>query len=144
MATAVSTVGAVKLNLNGSGVASVVPGSPFLGTALKKVNSRANNYPKVSSSSFKVVAEVEDTKETKQTDKDRWRGLAFDTSDDQQDITRGKGMVDSLFQAPSGTGTHYAVLSSYEYLSTGLRQYMDNKVDGYYIAPAFMDKLVVH
>ncbi|TKW02765.1 hypothetical protein SEVIR_8G261466v4 [Setaria viridis] len=83
--------------------------------------------------------------ETKQTESDRWRGLAHDISDDQQDITRGKGLVDSLFQAPMGDGTHEAVLSSYEYLSQGLRQYnLDNMMDGYYIAPAFMDKLVVH
>ncbi|KAF3579514.1 hypothetical protein DY000_02028904 [Brassica cretica] len=74
-----------------------------------------------------------------------WRGLAYDTSDDQQDITRGKGMVDSVFQAPMGTGTHNAVLSSYEYISQGLKQYnLDNMMDGLYIAPAFMDKLVVH
>jgi hypothetical protein len=66
-------------------------------------------------------------------------------SDDQQDITRGKGLVDSLFQAPMGDGTHEAVLSSYEYISQGLRHYsFDNTMDGYYIAPAFMDKLVVH
>uniref|UniRef100_UPI00329872CE hypothetical protein n=1 Tax=Salmonella enterica TaxID=28901 RepID=UPI00329872CE len=77
MATAVSTVGAVKLN--GAGVGCTVPSSPFLGTTLKKVNSRANNYPKVSS--FKVVAGVEETKESKQTDKDRWKGLAFDIPD---------------------------------------------------------------
>lgn len=89
-----------------------------MGSSLKKVNARFAS-PKASSGSFKVVAEVD---EDQQTNKDKWRGLAFDTSDDQQDITRGKGMVDSLFQAPMGTGTHYAVMSSYEYLSTGLRQ----------------------
>lgn len=111
--------------MNGSGVGATVPSSTFLGTSLKKVvnSSRFNTPPKVSSSGkFKVVAEVEETKETKQTDKDRWRGLAFDISDDQQDITRGKGMVDSLFQAPMQSGTHYAIMSSYEYISTGLRQ----------------------
>lgn len=75
--------------------------------------------PRVSSGSFKVVAEVDGEK---QTNKDKWKGLAYDTSDDQQDITRGKGMVDSLFQAPMESGTHYAVMSSYEYISTGLRQ----------------------
>ncbi|CAN4118189.1 unnamed protein product [Withania somnifera] len=54
-------------------------------------------------------------------------------------------MVDSLFQAPTGTGTHHAIMNSYEYISQGLKQYnMDNKLDGFYIAPAFMDKLVVH
>uniref|UniRef100_A0A5B7BW05 Ribulose bisphosphate carboxylase/oxygenase activase, chloroplastic n=1 Tax=Davidia involucrata TaxID=16924 RepID=A0A5B7BW05_DAVIN len=145
MAAAVSTVGAVNgapLSLNGSGGGSAVPNSAFLGSSLKKVNSRLPN-PKVSwSGSFKIVAEVD---EEKQTNKDKWKGLAFDTSDDQQDITRGKGMVDPLFQAPMNTGTHYAVMSSYEYMSTGLRQYnLDNNMDGFYIAPAFMDKLVVH
>ncbi|KAK3231879.1 hypothetical protein Dsin_003760 [Dipteronia sinensis] len=144
MAAAVSTVGAVNsapLSLNGSGAAgSSVPTSAFFGTSLKKVASRFPNQ-KVHSGSFKVVAEID---EDKQTDKDKWRGLAYDTSDDQQDITRGKGMVDSLFQAPTGTGTHYAVMSSYDYISTGLRTYLENSMDGFYIAPAFMDKLVVH
>ncbi|KAJ6806819.1 ribulose bisphosphate carboxylase/oxygenase activase, chloroplastic-like isoform X1 [Iris pallida] len=86
-----------------------------------------------------------DLDETKQSSKDRWSGLAYDTSDDQQDITRGKGLVDTLFQAPSGDGTHVAVLSSYEYISKGRREYnFDNTMDGYYIAPSFMDKLLVH
>jgi hypothetical protein len=31
-------------------------------------------------------------------------------------------MVDSVFQAPENAGTHYAVMSSYEYISAGLRQ----------------------
>jgi hypothetical protein len=68
---------------------------------------------------LKLAAEYD---KEKQPSKDKWKGLAFDTSDDQQDITRGKGMVDSLFQAPMGTGTHYAVMSSYDYTSKGLRQ----------------------
>lgn len=108
----------LKLSLNISGNGASVPTSAFLGSSLKKVSSRFSNS-KVSNGSFKVVAEVE---EGKQTEKDKWKGLAFDESDDQQDITRGKGMVDSLFQAPSGSGTHYAVMSSYDYISTGLRQ----------------------
>ncbi|KAL6907606.1 hypothetical protein ACP4OV_002645 [Aristida adscensionis] len=66
-------------------------------------------------------------------------------SDDQQDISRGKGLADVLFQAPHGGGTHVAVMSSLEYTSHGLRQYAsDSTVDGYYVAPAFMDKVVVH
>ena len=142
MATAVSTVGAVNrlcLNLNGSGGGAAVQSSSFLGSSVKKVGSSRFSNPKVSS---KVVAEID---EKAQTEKDKWKGLAFDTSDDQQDITRGKGMVDTLFQAPMGDGTHHAVMSSYEYISTGLRQYnLDNNMDGFYIAPAFMDKLVVH
>ncbi|KAF8396809.1 hypothetical protein HHK36_018442 [Tetracentron sinense] len=143
MAAAFSTVGSVNptLGLKGSGAGAPVPSSAFLGSSLKKVNSKIS-HPRISPGSFKVVAEIE---ETQQTDKDRWRGLAFDVSDDQQDITRGKGMVDSLFQAPMQSGTHYAVMSSYDYISTGIRQYnLDNTMDGFYIAPAFMDKLVVH
>ncbi|XP_030440825.1 ribulose bisphosphate carboxylase/oxygenase activase, chloroplastic-like isoform X1 [Syzygium oleosum] len=142
MAAAISTVGTVNgkpLSFNNS--SSVIPSSGFLGNGLKKVSSRITS-PKPSSRSFRICAEID---EDKQTEKDKWKGLAYDTSDDQQDITRGKGMVDSLFQAPMDSGTHYAVMSSYEYLSTGLRQYnLDNTVDGFYIAPAFMDKLVVH
>ncbi|XP_061975346.1 ribulose bisphosphate carboxylase/oxygenase activase, chloroplastic isoform X2 [Populus nigra] len=145
MAATISTVGAVNtapLALNGSGAGSTVPNSAFFGNSLKKVSSSRFTNSKISSGSFKVAAEYD---EKKQTDKDRWGGLVTDMSDDQQDITRGKGMVDSLFQAPQGTGTHNAILSSYEYLSQGLRTYnLDNNMDGYYIAPAFMDKLVVH
>ncbi|KAF3454653.1 hypothetical protein FNV43_RR05101 [Rhamnella rubrinervis] len=144
MAATVSTVGTVNrtpLSLNSSGSGVSVPTSAFLGSSLKKVGSRLN-FPKITSGNFKVAAEYD---EEKQTGKDRWGGLAYDTSDDQQDITRGKGMVDTLFQAPMQSGTHYAVMSSYEYISTGLRQYnLDNNMDGFYIAPAFMDKLVVH
>lgn len=102
----------VQLNFNGSA---------FLGSnSLKKVSSKIISHPKIHSpGNFMVAAEYD---ESKQTSKDRWGGLAFDTSDDQQDITRGKGMVDTLFQAPMGSGTHYAVMSSYDYISTGLRQ----------------------
>ncbi|XP_050209432.1 ribulose bisphosphate carboxylase/oxygenase activase 2, chloroplastic-like isoform X2 [Mercurialis annua] len=142
MAATISTVGVVNrapLALNGSGAGSSVPTSAFFGNSLKKVNSA--RFSKISGSSFKVVAEAD---EEKQTSKDRWGGLVTDMSDDQQDITRGKGMVDSLFQAPQDAGTHYAVMSSYEYMSTGQRNYLDNNMDGFYIAPAFMDKLVVH
>jgi hypothetical protein len=109
----------MQLALNGSGAGSTVPTSAFFGNSLKKVSSSRFTNSKISSGSFKVVAEEYD--EEKQTEKDRWGGLVTDMSDDQQDITRGKGMVDSLFQAPQGTGTHNPVLSSYEYLSQGLR-----------------------
>ncbi|XP_054798129.1 ribulose bisphosphate carboxylase/oxygenase activase 2, chloroplastic isoform X1 [Prosopis cineraria] len=147
MAASLSTVGAVNrtpLSINGSGAGASVPSSAFMGTSLKKVMASRLPY-KVSSGNFKVVAAEKEIDEKQQTEKDRWKGLAYDMSDDQQDITRGKGMVDTLFQAPMQTGTHYAVMSSYEYLSAGLRQYnLDNNMDGFYIAPAFMDKLVVH
>ena len=68
-----------------------------------------------------VVRATASDDETKQTSKDRWAGLAYDISDDQQDITRGKGMVDSLFQGAVGVGTQHAVMSSYEYISQGQR-----------------------
>lgn len=109
----------MQLSLNGSGSGVSVPSSAFLGSSLKKVVISRLNYPRIASGSLKVVGEYD---EEKQTEKDKWAGLAYDISDDQQDITRGKGMVDSLFQAPMQSGTHYAVMSSYEYISTGLRQ----------------------
>ncbi|KQJ87034.1 hypothetical protein BRADI_4g09120v3 [Brachypodium distachyon] len=128
--------------------------SSFLGKKLKKQSNNCFSNNGGSSKTIKssrpslvrvMAAANKDVDEGKQTDGDRWRGLAYDISDDQQDITRGKGIVDALFQAPMGDGTHEAVLSSYEYISQGLRQYdFDNTMDGLYIAPAFMDKLVVH
>ncbi|KAB5538785.1 hypothetical protein DKX38_016318 [Salix brachista] len=137
----------MQLAVNGSGAGASAPSSSFFGSSLKKViGSRVPNT-KISSGSFKIVAveEKKEIEETQQTDKDRWKGLAYDISDDQQDITRGKGLVDSLFQAPQDAGTHNPVLNSYEYISQGLRTYnLDNNMDGFYIAPAFMDKLVVH
>ncbi|GMN24068.1 hypothetical protein TIFTF001_000392 [Ficus carica] len=145
MAASFSTIGTVNgtpLNLKSSGSNSV-SSSAFFGGSLKKVlGQRSGSFPRTGSGSLRIVAEID---ETKQTNKDKWKGLAYDVSDDQQDIARGKGMVDSLFQAPMGAGTHDAIMNSYEYISTGLRQYnLDNNVDGFYIAPAFMDKLVVH
>ncbi|KAF3449102.1 hypothetical protein FNV43_RR09826 [Rhamnella rubrinervis] len=151
MATSISTVGAVfmaqktaslvQFNSNGSGVAGVsFPSLPNLSNNLKKGNSTRFWIPR---RSFEVVAQQ--SEKHNGSFKDRWEGLALDSSDDQQDITRGKGMVDTLFQAPIGTGTHHAVMSSYDYISVGLRQFnMDNNIDGLYIAPAFMDKVVVH
>ncbi|TYI33203.1 hypothetical protein ES332_A04G116600v1 [Gossypium tomentosum] len=138
MATAVPAVGAVNrvpLKSNGRGP---TPSSIFLGKSVKKGTSKVNQN-KVFPKNFKVVSEY------KQTSKDRWVELVHDESDDQQDITRGKGMVDTLFQAPVGTGTHHAIMSSYDYISQGLRTFnYDNIIDGFYIAPAFMDKVVVH
>ncbi|KAK1271540.1 hypothetical protein QJS04_geneDACA007752 [Acorus gramineus] len=128
----------MQLSLNGSSPGVTVPSSAFLGSGLKK-SSSGLGHGRISTGPFKVYAgEVND-------EKDKWRGLAYDTSDDQQDITRGKGVVDSLFQAPTGAGTHDAVLSSYEYISQGLKTLnYDNIKDGFYIAPAFMDKLITH
>lgn len=106
------------MQLNNSNYGGLVPNSAFLGSRLKKVNSRFTTS-NMGIGNFKTVAEYD---EEKQTEKDKWRGLAFDTSDDQQDITRGKGLAPPLFQAPMGTGTHNAIMSSYDYVSAGLRQ----------------------
>lgn len=106
----------VQLKLNGYSNGAHLTSSAFFGTGLKKVSSVIP-----SQRNFKVSAQIEYDEE-KQTSKDRWAGLAYDISDDQQDITRGKGMVDTLFQAPMESGTHYAVMSSYDYISAGLRQ----------------------
>lgn len=139
---AVPTVGAVNrapINLNGSGAGAAVPTSAFFGSSLKKLNP-SFNLPKASPS-FKVFAAAAEDSPKKV---DKWKGLGYDISDDQQDITRGKGMVDSLFQAPMGDGTHVPIMNSYEYISQGLKT-LDNKTaDGLYIAPAFMDKLIIH
>uniref|UniRef100_A0A0D9XVS4 Ribulose bisphosphate carboxylase/oxygenase activase, chloroplastic n=1 Tax=Leersia perrieri TaxID=77586 RepID=A0A0D9XVS4_9ORYZ len=129
-------------------------GAPASGLVVKKLRRKPPGVSVYGNgrSSSRFVSKIramaagsKDLDEEKQTDQDRWKGLVTDISDDQQDITRGKGLVDSLFQAPMGDGTHEAVLSSYEYISQGLRQYnLENTMDGLYIAPAFMDKLVVH
>jgi hypothetical protein len=76
----------------------------------------------------------------------RWKAMdaGMDTSDDQQDISRGRDMVDSLFQGGQGMGgTHNSILSSADYLSNAGRT-LGNIEEGYYIAPAFLDKLSIH
>lgn len=74
----------------------------------------------------------------------RWKGLDEDVSDDQQDITRGRDMVDSLYQGfGAGAGTHNAILSSEEYLSQAQRN-LNNIEDGFYISPPFLDKISIH
>jgi len=78
--------------------------------------------------------------------KGKWRGMDadMDTSDDQQDITRGRAMVDDLFQGGFGQGgTHNSILSSSEYLSKA-RATFNNIEDGFYISPAFLDKMTIH
>jgi hypothetical protein len=58
---------------------------------------------------------------TRKDTRGRWSGMdaGNDASDDQQDISRGREMVDSLFQGGQGMGgTHNAILSSQDYLST--------------------------
>lgn len=41
---------------------------------------------------------------TRVTMMSRWKGMDEDISDDQQDIARGRGMVDSKFQGGFGLG----------------------------------------
>lgn len=92
---------------------SAVPSSAFLGCKSKVPASAALGLAKGKS---RVVAEAESSKKV-----DRWAGLGTDISDDQQDIQRGKGLVDALFQGPQGMGTQNAVLSSWDYISQGQR-----------------------
>ena len=62
----------------------------------------------------------------------------------QQDIGRARDMVDSLFQGPgSGGGTHTPIMSSADYLSQAARDF-NNIEDGFYISPAFLDKMAIH
>lgn len=62
----------------------------------------------------------------------------------QQDITRGRGMVDDLFQGGFGQGgTQNAIMSSQDYISQA-RTSFNNIEEGYYISPAFLDKMTVH
>eukprot|EP00890_Picochlorum_soloecismus_P006778 jgi/Picsp_1/925/NSC_04410-R1_ribulose bisphosphate carboxylase oxygenase activase len=78
--------------------------------------------------------------------KGRWKGMDADQdmSDDQQDIQRGRQMVDSLFQGGAAeSGTHNAIMSSEEYLSQAARSF-NNIEDGFYISPSFLDKISIH
>ena len=54
-------------------------------------------------------------------------------------------MVDSLYQGKGvgSGGTHNAVLSSEDYLNTAARN-LNNIEEGFYISPAFLDKLSIH
>merc|ERR1711939_747950 len=77
----------------------------------------------------------------------RWKGMDEDISDDQQDISRGRDMVDFKFQGGYGMGgTHNAVMSSTDYISQGQKNLDNLSVDGnnYYISPSFLDKTSVH
>lgn len=106
--------------LSGSNAGASVPTSAFLGSSLKKHTSV--RFPSASSKASSMTVKAADYSEEKQTKKDKWAGLAEDISDDQLDIRRGKGMVDTLFQAPMDAGTHVPVQSTFEYESQGLRK----------------------
>lgn len=106
----------VKTTLGSQAVSkSSVPSSAFLGC---KSKVSANVTMGVAKGKSRVVAEAEPKKT------DRWSGLGTDISDDQQDIQRGKGMVDALFQGAQGMGTQNVVMSSYDYISTAQRTYV--------------------
>ncbi|MBT3021628.1 hypothetical protein PN41_18525, partial [Vibrio anguillarum] len=78
---------------NNSVAGTSVPSTAFFGKSLKKVYAKGISSPKVSNRNLRIVAqEIDESKETKE---DRWKGLYENASDDQQDIARGKGMVDS-------------------------------------------------
>merc|ERR1719353_1270619 len=67
-----------------------------------------------------------------------------DRSDDQMDIARGRGLVDSVFQgAGMQDGTHNAIMVGSDYQSDGLKN-LSNIEDGYYISPEFLDKFCIH
>ena len=75
----------------------------------------------------------------------RWKGMDEDISDDQQDIARGRGMVDSKFQGGFGLGgTQNAVMSSSDYISDGYKDLSNMTTEGYYISEEFLDKMTVH
>merc|ERR1711906_48148 len=70
----------------------------------------------------------------------RWKGMDEDISDDQQDIARGRNMVDSKFQGGFGLGgTHNAVMSSSDYVSDGFKDLNNMTDEGYYICKGFME-----
>ena len=59
----------------------------------------------------------------------------------QQDIARGRLMIDPLFQGGMGMGgTHNAILTSEDYLSQAQRT-LNNLEEGFFISPAFLDKV---
>ena len=52
--------------------------------------------------------------------------------------------MESLYQGAQGaSGTHNAILSSTDYLSQAARD-LNNIEDGFYISPAFLDKISIH
>eukprot|EP00270_Netrium_digitus_P005155 TRINITY_DN1671_c0_g1_i6.p1 TRINITY_DN1671_c0_g1~~TRINITY_DN1671_c0_g1_i6.p1 ORF type:complete len:512 (-),score=147.50 TRINITY_DN1671_c0_g1_i6:324-1724(-) len=136
MASSVQLSASASQILLRGAVADNKPSSAFFGTKIAYPSASVAGSINGSRSSTPLVV---------CSSTDKWAALGKDTSDDQQDITRGYGMVDSAFQGAVGMGTHSAVLSSYDYISQGQRTLKwDNMKDGFYIAPAFMDKVVVH
>lgn len=101
----------------------------------------------VSKAGGRRAMEVNAMSPRRRSQKGRWGSIdsTQDFSDDQQDIARGRGMVDSLFQGGTHmAGTQNAILTSSDYLSDAQRSLDHIDAEGLYISPAFMDKMVVH
>jgi len=116
-------------------------------TVLSKQTASAGRVaaPRAAPSSLNKVSRVHVAHATK-SQKGRWRGMdaGADMSDDQQDIARGRGMVDELFQGFGGQGgTQNAIMSSSDYISQAQKNY-NNIEDGFYISPSFLDKITIH
>jgi hypothetical protein len=77
-------------------------GRRFAPTARAQVTQRA-----IAPKTAFVGARVSRVTNGSKVEMSRWKGMDMDISDDQQDITRGRGMVDSKFQGAAGIGgTH--------------------------------------
>jgi len=116
--------------------------------------SMATMQQTLAGAQLRVAASRRQAKVVRQTvsmaksQKGRWRSIdaGVDMSDDQQDVQRGKGLVDSLFQGGVvGTdGTQNVVLSSDDYTSDGMKNLDNVDAEGLYISKAFMDKMTLH
>jgi hypothetical protein len=122
---AVSATAQMSNSLNGA--QGVIGSRGVLNSTFLRGNQKASSS---SGSSLLGLANVQhasrivcEAKKAGDGDKkeDRWKGLGYDISDDQQDIQRGKGMVDALFQGATGVGTQTPIMSSYDYISTAQR-----------------------
>ena len=69
----------------------------------------------------------------------RWLGLDTDTSDEQQDIMQGKGMVDQLFQGNT-RGTHNITMRS---IKANNQEKVESN-NNYYISPEFHNTVLLH
>ncbi|KAJ9513365.1 hypothetical protein QJQ45_001397 [Haematococcus lacustris] len=102
--------------------------------------------PASSRGSVQVGARAGSYRPTYKPTPGRWKSIdaGVDTSDDQQDIARGRGMVEDLFQGGQGmSGTANAIMSSSDYISSA-RATFNNVEDGFYISPSFLDKITIH
>lgn len=69
----------MPLSSGQASILKIVPSTSFFGSGLKKTSYNApHTFTK--ENHLRVVAEID---ETKQTEKDKWKGLAYDVSDDQ-------------------------------------------------------------